>query len=139
MPSLSCQVSPGMCDVQASRTAVLDRSYPHPVSSPSAEASYSACAIIHTPKYCSPRVRVIHCLFLGVNTTPDWSFNCSPCSYIFPSPPGPVGGFVEGKAQGSTVLPGYGLSCFPGCTHSECLEKCPYKSLQIKHRRQKQR
>lgn len=43
------------------------------------------------------------------------------------------------KREPKPTLPGYGLSHFPGCTHSECLEKCPSKSSRIKCHRQKQR
>lgn len=134
---LSCQVCPGVADVQVSRAAVLNRSCPHPVSSQGAEVSYSACALRHAPNYCSPRIGVIRCLFLRVGTTSDWNLNCSSCSYIFPSPPRPVGGFVEGRAQADATR-AWALH-LPGCTHSECLEKCPSKSLQIKCHRQKQR
>lgn len=97
------------------------------------------CMCNYTYSQITPPVRVIYCFFLCVNTTSDWSLNCSLSSYIFPAPPRPVGELFEGKTQGSTMLPGYGLSQLPGCTHSEALEKCPSESLQIKHCRQKHR
>lgn len=46
-------------------------------------------------------------------------------------------GLWQGKSK--AVLSGWGLCHFPGCTCSECLEKCPSKSWQIKRCRQMQR
>lgn len=110
--------------------AVLNCRCPQPVT--------SLCAIKHLSKY-SPCVRVVLYLFLGVNTTSDWSLNCSPCSYVFPYPR-PVGRdcWKESPRQHNTTRM-WSLPLFMQHTQNKCLEKCLSKSFRIKYHGHKQR
>lgn len=96
---------------------------PHPVSSPSAEVSYSACAIIGTPKYCSPRAGVIHCLFLCVNTTSDWSLNCSPV--FFPLLLDQLEGCLKGESKVEQRYQGMGSPAYQAARTASAWKNAP--------------
>lgn len=130
-------ISPGVADVQVSRAVVLSPSCPHPLSSPCAEFHF-----LHVQLYKllnNPHLVLGLCTVRSYMSTPHLiaTLIALYAPVFFPRLLDQREGLLKGESK--PVLSGYGLSHFPGCTHSECLEKCPSKSLQIKRCRQMQR